>query len=194
VPLKITHPSTRLWLALAALALVIVAVASFASSSFSAPSSGGGDVVLATRVDGFEIARVERVVDGDTIVVSRRGSSAHETVRLVGVDAPETVDRDRPVGCFGPEASEFLTELLADGTAVYLEADPVQGDTDRYGRLLRYVYEFAADGPGESVNLQLLRDGYAEAYRGDHQRQSEYDEAERDAEDSGAGLWSACSA
>jgi endonuclease YncB( thermonuclease family) len=193
VPSKITRRFTRLWLALAVLALVIVAVASFASSSFSAHPSGG-DVVLLPRVDGFEIAQVERVVDGDTIVVTRRGSSDHETVRLVGVDAPETVDRDRPVGCFGPEASEFLTELLADGTAVYLEADPVQGDTDRYGRLLRYVYEFSADGPGESVNLQLLRDGYAEAYRGDHQRQSEYGEATRDAEESGAGLWSACPA
>lgn len=166
-------------------------VASFGSSSLSAQSSGG-DVVLAQNVEGFELAEVVRVVDGDTIVITRRGSSDHETVRLVGVDARETVDPDRPVGCFGPEASEFLTGLLRDGQAVYLETDPVQGDADRYGRLLRYVYEFGADGPGESVNLQLLHDGYAEAYRGDHERQSEYDEAERQAEAAGAGLWSAC--
>ena len=148
--------------------------------------------MLATNVDGLEIATVDRVVDGDTIVVTRRGSSNSETVRLVGVDAPESVDPDRPVGCFGPEASGFLTQLLTDGMTVYLEADPAQGDTDRYGRLLRYIYEFTADGPGESVNLLLLRDGYAEAYRGGHQRQSEYDDAEREAEAAGVGLWGAC--
>lgn len=182
---------TQLWLSVAAVALVVIAIASFASS-FSIARPKGGDVVLTTHVEGFELAEVVRVVDGDTIVVTRRGSSDHETVRLVGVDAPETVDPDRPVGCYGPEASEFLTDRLRANEAVYLETDPVQGDTDRYGRLLRYVYEFGADGPGESVNLLLLREGYAEAYRGDHERESEYDEAERQAEAAGAGLWSAC--
>jgi endonuclease YncB( thermonuclease family) len=192
MPTRSLTRSTTLWLAATAVALVIVAVASFASSSFSAQSSG--DVVLATNVEGFELARVDRVVDGDTIVVTRQGVSSTETVRLVGVDAPESVDPDRPVGCFGPEASEYLTDLLTPGTAVYLEVDPVQGDTDRYGRLLRYVYEFTADGPGNSINLRLLSEGYAEAYRGDHRRASEYDDAKREAEASGAGLWSACAA
>lgn len=185
--------SATLRLAAVGATLAIVAVVSLLASSFSARPDDGG-VVLAKNVAGFELAEVVRVVDGDTIVVTRSGSSDHETVRLVGVDAPETVDRDRPVGCFGPEASGFLSDLLRSGTVVYLEADPVQGDTDRYGRMLRYVYEFAADGPGESVNLALLRGGYAEAYRGDHQRESEYDEAERQARASDVGLWAACAA
>jgi micrococcal nuclease len=185
------RPRNRLWLGVAAIALVIVAAASF-TSSYWASSSHKGDVILATNVEGFELGDVVRVVDGDTVIVTRHGSSAHETVRLVGVDAPETVDPDRPVGCFGPQASDFLSELLDEKPVVYLESDPVQGDTDRYGRLLRYVYEFTAGGPGESVNLMLLRGGYAEAYRGDHQRAAEYDDAQREAVASGAGLWSAC--
>jgi micrococcal nuclease len=75
---------------------------------------------------------VTRVIDGDTIVVSGVGS-----VRLIGVDTPETVDPRKPVQFFGKEASEF-TRRLAQGQAVRLEFDFQQ--TDKYQRTLAYVY------------------------------------------------------
>src|SRR3546814_3636658 len=76
---------------------------------------------------------VVRSVDGDTLVVDVGGS--REDVRLIGIDTPESVARDRPVECFGPEAKEHMAELLPAGTAVRLERD-VEA-RDRYGRLLR---------------------------------------------------------
>jgi endonuclease YncB( thermonuclease family) len=62
------------------------------------------------------------------------------TVRLIGVDTPETVDPRRPVGYFGKEASDF-TSQLATGKRVRLEFD--QDRTDRYGRTLAYVWSEA---------------------------------------------------
>jgi micrococcal nuclease len=94
---------------------------------------------------------VERVVDGDTVVVS-----GNRSVRLIGVDAPETKDPRRPVGCFGREASRFLISLLPRGTTVRLVGD-VESE-DRYGRLLAYVYRRA---DGLFVNAELVRQGYA---------------------------------
>ena len=76
-------------------------------------------------------ARVARVVDGDTVVVDLDG---HErTVRLLGIDTPETHHPDRPVECHGPEAAARLGELLPPGTEVRLERDVEP--LDRYGRL-----------------------------------------------------------
>src|SRR3546814_15551017 len=62
---------------------------------------------------------VVRSVDGDTLVVDVGGS--REDVRLIGIDTPESVARDRPVECFGPEAKEHMAALLPEGTAVRLE-------------------------------------------------------------------------
>jgi len=79
--------------------------------------------------------RVERVVDGDTILVRLGGRD--EYVRLIGVDTPETVKPDTPVQCFGERASHFTKRRLA-GRRVRLVfgAEP----RDVYGRLLAYVY------------------------------------------------------
>src|SRR5215212_5435625 len=66
-------------------------------------------------------ARLVRVVDGDTVVVDIDGQ--HETVRLIGIDTPETVKPDSPVECFGPEASAFTKHLLPTGTALRLVRD-----------------------------------------------------------------------
>ena len=62
-----------------------------------------------------------------------------ETVRLIGVDTPETVHPQKPVEYFGKEASAF-TKRMAEGKTVRLEDDPQCTNRDRYGRLLRYVY------------------------------------------------------
>lgn len=134
------------------------------------------------------VATVTRVVDGDTLRVDIDGE--RETVRLVGINTPETVAPDRPVECYGPEASEHLKELLPDGTEVRLERD-VEA-RDRYGRLLAYVYK--ADD-GLFVNEDLVADGYAQArsYPPNTTLESELQAAQQQARSTGAGQWSACS-
>jgi len=99
------------------------------------------------------VARVERVVDGDTIKVALGGRE--ETVRYIGVDTPETKKPGTPVQCFGKAASAE-NERLVEGQSVRLVvgAEP----RDRYGRLLAYVRR-ARDGA--SVNESLLRGGFA---------------------------------
>ena len=132
-------------------------------------------------------ATVERVVDGDTVIV--RLSGRRERVRLIGIDTPETVKPNTPVQCFGPESSRRAHELLPAGTAVRLVGD-VEA-RDRYQRLLAYVYR-AADGL--FVNLVLAREGYARPYpfRPNVAHEAEIARAADDARAAGRGLWSRC--
>ena len=79
---------------------------------------------------------VIKVVDGDTIKILYEG--VEETVRLIGIDTPETVHPNKPVECFGQEASERMKELV-EGKGVNIMFDKTQGMRDKYGRLLLYV-------------------------------------------------------
>lgn len=151
-----------------------------------------GPVVIAQRsapeiprpdFSSLDTAEVVRIVDGDTVVVRLRGENV--TVRLIGVDTPETVHPRRPVEAYGKEASRFLTNLLA-GESVYIESEP--GNTvDRYGRTLGYLYRVP---DGLFVNLEIVRQGYGHAY-------TKYPFAHMDlfrfyeskARESGRGLW-----
>lgn len=94
--------------------------------------------------------RVVQVVDGDTIVVER--GSYRDTIRLLGVDTPETHHPTKPVQCYGPEASAYSTARLF-GQLVKLEDDVVTHDI--YGRRLAYVYLH-----GTNFEEELLRKGY----------------------------------
>ena len=121
---------------------------------------------------------VERVVDGDTIIVRDVGR-----VRLIGVDTPETVHPSRPVEFFGREASAF-TKRLVDGKRVRLEYD--QQRTDRYGRTLAYVHL----PDGTFVNAEIIRLGYGHAYtRFPFKYLERFRGLERDAQRAGRGLW-----
>src|SRR4051794_13489897 len=80
---------------------------------------------------------VTRIVDGDTIHVQTDSGQAL-TVRLLGMDTPETHHPTKPVQCYGPEATARTAEMLPPGTAIGLERD-VQ-EFDRYGRTLAYVW------------------------------------------------------
>ena len=100
--------------------------------------------------------RVLSVVDGDTIKVEYKGRS--ESVRLIGVDTPETVHPNKPVEAFGKEASAFTRNLLI-GETVYLRFD--NETRGKYNRLLAYVFR-APDGL--FVNLEIVRQGYGHAY------------------------------
>jgi endonuclease YncB( thermonuclease family) len=134
-------------------------------------------------------ATVERVVDGDTLRI-RLGPSS-ERVRLIGIDAPESVKPDTPVQCFAREASDHLAQLLPRGVAVRLEGDVES--RDRYGRLLAYVHR-ARDGL--FVNLAQVRDGFAVPYTvpPNVARADELVAASRQAREAGRGLWRRCSA
>ncbi len=127
---------------------------------------------------------VVRVVDGDTVIVKAEGEE--RTVRLIGINTPETVDPRKPVECFGKEASKALKEKLLAGDEVVLIADSSQAEEDRYGRWLRYVEE-----EGEDVGAWLLQNGYAQeyTYKTPYQRSAEYQAAEEEAKSEGRGLW-----
>ena len=136
-----------------------------------------------------ETATVVRVVDGDTLIARRAG--ADERVRMLGVDAPESVTPDRPVECFGPQAGREARRLLPRGARITLTTDPTQGRRDRYGRLLA---EVTVAGQATTVNERLIAGGYAEVFRGDGRARllPRLRAAESAAREAGRGLWSAC--
>lgn len=125
---------------------------------------------------------VTKVVDGDTLYV--QGLSTR--VRLIGVDTPETVSASKPIECYGPEASNFLKSLLL-GKYVGLETDENVGDTDIYGRPLRYIYY-----GGVNVNYLIIAGGYGNeaSYGNNYKYRSFFIEAEQWARDNENGLWS----
>ncbi|MFP3900954.1 MAG: thermonuclease family protein, partial [Acidimicrobiia bacterium] len=132
-------------------------------------------------------ATVVRVVDGDTLVVEIDGHEEH--VRLIGIDTPESVAHDRPIECFGAEASAHLAELVPPGTPVRLERDIEP--RDRYDRLLAYVHRAGDD---VFVNRAQVAAGFAEA--SEYPPNTAYAPGlardERHARAAGSGLWSAC--
>jgi micrococcal nuclease len=128
--------------------------------------------------------RVVRVLDGDTIVVAR--NSASDTIRLLGVDTPETHHPTKPVQCYGPEASDYTTARL-QGQLVRLEDDVETHDV--YGRHLAYVYL-----DGRRFEDELLTEGYARllVIEPNHAHARDMLHEELDAKHRRAGLWGAC--
>ena len=136
------------------------------------------DILGTSQVAGLEgPARLERVTDGDTLVVRLNGRE--EKLRLIGIDTPEKRGGDKlrrdaensplseeDIKRLGEQASRY-TEALVQGQQLYLERDTTE--RDRYGRLLAYVYVPSADGDvvidGENfsqVNLAIVEGGWAE--------------------------------
>ena len=136
-------------------------------------------------VGSLREAVVVDVVDGDTIKVALDG--AVQTLRYIGIDTPETVKPGSPVEWMGPEASA-ANHALVDGKTVYLERDV--SETDRFGRLLRYVWLRETTG-WLMVNEELVREGYAAAvtFPPDVRYEEVLRAAEREARDAGRGLW-----
>lgn len=135
----------------------------------------------ASQVTDKKLYLVNRVIDGDTIEIEGKVK-----VRYIGIDTPETVDPRRPVGCFGKEASIKNKELV-EGKMVSLEKDI--SETDKYGRLLRYVYVDEV-----FVNKYLVAEGFARAssYPPDIKYQEIFRSAEKTAQSGNKGLWSSC--
>lgn len=131
-----------------------------------------------------DLYAVSSVIDGDTIQVVI--DSKKETLRLIGIDTPETVDPRKPIQCFGKEASAKAKSLLS-GKFVRLESDPTQDERDKYQRLLRYV--FLEDGT--NFNKLMISEGYAYEYTYNipYKYQSEFKQAQKEAEANKVGLW-----
>jgi len=126
-------------------------------------------------VSGKVQASVVRVIDGDTIEVDISG--ALHKVRYIGIDTPE-------LGQPGGEEATIVNAELVGGRIVELEKDV--SETDRYGRLLRYVWV-----EGNMVNAVLVATGYAQVatYPPDVKYQQEFLELQRQAQEAGLGLW-----
>lgn len=129
---------------------------------------------------------VTRVVDGDTIVVEEESNPEVEiSVRLIGIDTPETKNPRKEVECFGAEASANATAKLLD-RQVYLVTDTTQADQDQFGRLLRYVVV----EDGYFYNLNAVKDGYANEYTYEqpYEHQQLFIEAQETARSNARGL------
>ena len=150
---------------------------------------------LPSEPTGYETGTVVRSIDGDTVEVEvtgrTEGPGAGGTVvgrtydvRLVGIDAPESVRPGSPVECFGREASAAAAALL-EGERVRMVKDVE--DVDGYGRLLRYLYVGQ-----EMANARLVLNGYASAFTyPPNIRHSElFVQLEREAREGNRGLWS----
>jgi micrococcal nuclease len=114
------------------------------------------DLVNVTPEDSTAFYIVKRVVDGDTFVYMKDGQQT--TVRLLGIDTPETKDPRKEVQCFGEEASNEAERLLA-GQRIRLVSDSLGDTRDKYGRELRYVYL----SDGGLLNAHLVAEGFAVA-------------------------------
>jgi micrococcal nuclease len=129
---------------------------------------------------------VTRFIDGDTFAIDMNGTK--ETVRMIGVDTPETHKPNTPVQCYGPAAAAYTKNLIGKQT-VRLQADPTNQNRDRYGRLLRYVYL----PDNKLVQKELIAGGYGFAYTSfPFQKKDEFVTAEKQAEQGAKGLWGNC--
>jgi micrococcal nuclease len=170
---------------LTGVAAVLALTACGASSSPTlAPLPAGGSVGVPR--DAFR-ATVLRVVDGDTFLARRDGRELR--VRLIGVDAPESVKPDSPVECYGPEASRELHDLLPAGASVRGAYEP-GGETDQFGRQLWDVW--LADG--RFVQALLVSRGAVDArlYRPQHEYAALLARLEDAARAGGRGMWGRC--
>ncbi len=133
-----------------------------------------------------DVATIVSVVDGDTIVLKVQNQT--ETVRLLGIDTPETVHPSKPIECFGPEASAFTKATLIKGSAVKLVRDVEP--RDRYQRLL--VYLFLADGT--LFNQLLIDRGFARTLSIEPNTAfaSQFAWHESNAKNRRVGLWQSC--
>lgn len=135
-------------------------------------------LLLTALLNAQDWVKVERVIDGDTLLLT-----GGEKVRLIGVDTPETKHPQKPVQRFGMEAYHF-TKRMVEGKEVHLEFDWQK--RDKYGRLLAYV--FLMDGT--FLNAEIIKRGYGFAYtRFPFKYLDEFRAYEREARENEKGLW-----
>lgn len=135
---------------------------------------------------------VARVIDGDTIVAKIGGQDIH--VRLIGINSPELNDKRANISCLARKAKEEAQKIL-NGAEIYLEKDSTQGDYDKYGRMLAYVFlppdSTSLTVSGTNFNKLMIEEGYAYeyTYRLPYKYQKEFKAAQNRARESQKGLW-----
>jgi micrococcal nuclease len=173
-----------LFLGLACLAVVASCANKQHQSADSASSQRQRPAAKATEVT------ISKVTDGDTIHV--KIGEQDKTVRLIGIDTPETHKPGVPVECGGKEASANMARLAPIGAKARLTPDPGQDMTDRYGRMLAYV-----SVNHRTLQLEQVYDGWAEVYvyQGKpFSRVDSFRRAEGVAKRAHRGVWSKCNA
>jgi micrococcal nuclease len=142
-------------------------------------------------------ATITRIVDGDTIEVTL-ADGTDDTIRLLGVDTPETYSENEPeeyglpstvaakdhLANWGDQATSFATNRL-DGTEVTIGIDPESDRRGSYGRLLCYLYY---DGE-TNLNRELLEEGLARVYPSEFMLRSKFERVEQQAQSADRGLW-----
>jgi micrococcal nuclease len=139
------------------------------------------------KTENEVLITVLKVIDGDTVDIDIKGNT--ERVRLIGVNTPETKHPTKPIECFGPEASAYLTQLLPKGTHVRIERD-IEA-RDRYGRMLLYLYRISDN---LFINLDLVSHGYGTpmSIEPNTFHRNDFVHAAALAETTNVGLWKAC--
>ena len=137
-------------------------------------------------------ARITSVVDGDTVKVrAYRAKRSRYTVRLIGIDTPETKHPTVGEECGGPEATAHMKRIGLNRN-VTLTTDPSQNSFDRYGRLLAYI---TVNSTKANLGVRQLSAGWAEVYvyGGERFRQyRKFKRAERRARAADRGIWGLC--
>jgi len=165
-------------------------IASFALLVGLTSCSGSSQLLLPPQQQQSgqaDLVEIAHVIDGDTVDIDINGHT--ERVRLIGLNTPETKHPTKPIECFGPEASAYLTQLLPKGTDVRIERD-VEA-RDRYGRRLLYVYR---DSDNLFVNRDLIAHGYGTpmSIEPNTFHRNDFVRAASQAEAANVGLWKAC--
>ena len=162
-------------------------IASFALLIGLAYCSGSTQLLPPLKGVQAVLVKIAHVIDGDTVDIDINGRT--ERVRLIGVNTPETKHPTKPIECFGPEASAYLTQLLPKGTTVRIERD-VEA-RDQYGRMLLYLYLGSND---LFINLDLVARGYGTpmSIEPNTFHRNDFVRAAAQAEAANVGLWKAC--
>lgn len=160
-------------------AVVLAAGALTAGCRLAAPTHG-------CSLDAPTDATVTRVVDGDTF--HAKTCAGDVTVRVIGLDTPETKKPRTPVQCYGPEATVYAKTALG-GRAVRLIPDRKAGLKDKYGRRL---YRVEIDGADYALDAIQAGAGRHNDYGHRQARSAQYASAQQSAQNRRVGLWGVC--
>ncbi len=153
--------------------------------SSSQPKSKAG-----SKAGQIEEAKVNRVVDGDTIELTDG-----QKIRYLYIDTPETVKPNTPVMCYGIDAKTYNKKSV-DQKTIFLAFD--KQPTDRYGRTLAFIYLNKEDASNnniqKSLNADMVKKGYAKAvsYSPNTTFKKDFESMMVTAQESKKGAWANC--
>ena len=191
----------KVWLVIFTLVFIAILLSFyFSSTTIQNKRNDAGSFYVQNHPKGYgafliatssTVVLFERGVDGDTLEVSDLTHKSIYRVRIIGINAPESVDPHRSPECFGKEASMYLGQLFEKGTRLRLQHDFSQDYLDVFGRSLAYI-----EHDGEDIGLKILSNGYAYEYtwnmNNPYERQMAYKGAEGISKRSKVGIWGKC--